>query len=64
MFELKKLPGAPDGGQTLDKAVLVQPQPRHSCLAAQRVLAKLFPSATIWQARQSTDLIRHTYMVG
>lgn len=47
MFELKKLPGAPDGGQTLDKAVLVQPQPRHSCLAAQRVLAKLFPSATI-----------------
>lgn len=64
MFELKKLPGAPDGGQTLDKAVLVQPQPRHSCLAAQRVLAKLFPSATIWQARQSTDRIRHTYMVG
>lgn len=27
MFELKKLPGAPGGGQTLDKAVPAQPQP-------------------------------------
>lgn len=65
MFELKNLPGAPDGGQTLDKAVPAQLQPHHSCLAAHCLLAKIsFPSATIWQPGGNTDLIRHTYLVG
>lgn len=44
MSELKKLPGAPDGGQTRDKAVPAQPQPHHSCLEAQNSSSLLLPS--------------------